>query len=159
VWPAFDAALSRLDIGTAKPTPAERRSIPHHLIDVLGPKDDATAGGYRQLALQILEDLRQRKRLPVFTVGTDCTCAPARGSCGRSAALGRIAPASPRKRSRTSAGHLHRVLKRLDPEAAAKIAPGDEQKLIRAVEVCILIASRFQKYTERAAFPWKDGAF
>src|SRR5882762_7325030 len=58
------------DIGTAKPTPSERHGIPHHLIDVLGPKDEATAGGYRQLALQILEDLRQRKRLPVFTVGT-----------------------------------------------------------------------------------------
>src|SRR5258708_5402049 len=52
------------DIGTAKPTLAERHGIPHHLIDVLGPKDDATAGGYRQLALQILEALRQRKPLP-----------------------------------------------------------------------------------------------
>src|SRR5260370_9999986 len=58
------------DIGTAKPRLFERRGIPHHLIDVLGPKDDATAGGYRQLALQVLADLRQRQRLPVFTVGT-----------------------------------------------------------------------------------------
>ena len=58
------------DIGTAKPTPAERCGIPHHLIDVLGPRDDATAGGYRQMALQILQDLRRRNRLPVFTVGT-----------------------------------------------------------------------------------------
>src|SRR5258707_3515148 len=46
------------DIGTAKPSQSERRGIPHHLIDVLGPKDDATAGGYRQLALRILGDLR-----------------------------------------------------------------------------------------------------
>src|SRR5207245_10865193 len=58
------------DIDTAKPTHSERRGIPHHLIDVLGPKRDATAGGYRQLALRILGDLRQRKRLRVFTVGT-----------------------------------------------------------------------------------------
>src|SRR5437899_4726114 len=53
----------RFDIGTAKPTLAERRGLPHHLIDVLGPRDDATAGGYRQMALQILQDLRRRNRL------------------------------------------------------------------------------------------------
>jgi tRNA dimethylallyltransferase len=58
------------DIGTAKPGLSERRGVPHHLIDVLGPHEDATAGGYRQLALQVLEDLRKRRRLPVFTVGT-----------------------------------------------------------------------------------------
>src|SRR5260370_476209 len=58
------------DIGTAKPSLSERCGIPHHLIDVLGPEEKATAGGYRQLALQILEDLRYRQRLPVCTVGT-----------------------------------------------------------------------------------------
>jgi tRNA dimethylallyltransferase len=127
------------DIGTAKPGLSERRGVPHHLIDVLGPKDDATAGGYRQMALQILEDLRKRKCLPVFTVGTGLYLrALLEGLADipqRSEAL--------RQRLRASVeehrpGHLHRILKRLDPEAAQKIAPADEQKLIRAVEVCIL---------------------
>ena len=127
------------DIGTAKPTPTERCGIPHHLIDVLGPRDDATAGGYRQMALQILQDLRRRNRLPVFTVGTGLYLrALLEGLADvpqRSEEL--------RERLRTSVdehppGHLHRILKRLDPEAARKIAPADEQKLIRAVEVCIL---------------------
>jgi len=58
------------DIGTAKLSVAERRGVPHHLIDVLSPSEEATAGGYRQRALGILDDLRRRKRLPVFTVGT-----------------------------------------------------------------------------------------
>ena len=58
------------DIGTAKPSPSERRGIPHHLMDVLSPKEEATAGGYRQLALSVLDGLRQRKRLPIFTAGT-----------------------------------------------------------------------------------------
>src|SRR5439155_9902455 len=58
------------DIGTAKPALDERRGIPHHLVDVLDPQDDATAGGYRQMALQVLQDLRKRGRLPIFTVGT-----------------------------------------------------------------------------------------
>jgi tRNA dimethylallyltransferase len=127
------------DIGTAKPSPFERCGIPHHLIDVLGPQDDATAGGYRQLALQILEYLRQRQRLPVFTVGTGLYLRALLEG------LADIPQRSEELRERLRAsveehppGHLHRVLKRLDPEAAQKIAPADEQKLIRAVEVCLL---------------------
>src|SRR5215469_16961821 len=58
------------DIGTAKPSAAERRSVPHHLIDLLDPSEAATAGGYRERALAVLEDLRSRNGLPIFTVGT-----------------------------------------------------------------------------------------
>jgi tRNA dimethylallyltransferase len=127
------------DIGTAKPSHSERRSVPHHLTDVFGPDDEATAGGYRQFALQVLEDLRKRRRLPVFTVGT--------GLYWRALleGLADVPQRSEELRERLRAsveehppGHLHRVLKRLDSEAARKIAPADEQKLIRAVEVCIL---------------------
>jgi tRNA dimethylallyltransferase len=127
------------DIGTAKPSLAERRRIPHHLIDILGPKDDATAGGYRQLALQVLEDLRKREGLPVFTVGTGLYLRALLEG------LADVPQRSEELRERLRAsveghppGHLHRVLKRLDPQAAWKIALADEQKLIRAVEVCLL---------------------
>ena len=130
---------SGFDIGTAKPSLSERRGIPHHLIDVLAPGDNATAGGYRQLALQVLEDLRQRGRLPVFTVGTGLYLRALLEG------LADVPQRSEELRERLRAsveehppGHLHRVLKRLDPEAAQKIAPADEQKLIRAVEVCLL---------------------
>jgi tRNA dimethylallyltransferase len=127
------------DVGTAKPGASERRGVPHHLIDVLDPSEEATAGGYRQLAVSVLEDLTQRKRLPVFTVGTGLYLR---------ALLEGLADVPQRsdelrERLRTSAeehspGYLHRALKRLDPEAARKIAPADEQKLIRAIEVCVL---------------------
>jgi tRNA dimethylallyltransferase len=127
------------DIGTGKPSPAERRNIPHHLIDVLDPAEEATAGRYRQLALSVLEDLRRRNRLPVLTVGTGLYLR---------ALLEGLAEAPQRseelrERLRGSAkehppGHLHQVLKRLDHEAASKIAAADEQKLIRAIEVCVL---------------------
>ncbi len=127
------------DIGTAKPRLIERRGMPHHLIDVLGPQDDATAGGYRQLALQVLADLRQRRRLPVFTVGTGLYLRALLEG------LADVPQRSEELRERLRAtvgehpaGHLHRLLKRLDPQAARKIAPTDEQKLIRAVEVCVL---------------------
>jgi tRNA dimethylallyltransferase len=127
------------DIGTAKPGHAERRGIPHHLVDVLSPQERTTAGGYRQLAVFVLEDLRQRKRLPVFTAGTGLYLrallegladVPQRSEELRERLLASVEEHPP--------GHLHRMLKRLDPEAATKIAPADEQKLIRAVEVCIL---------------------
>jgi tRNA dimethylallyltransferase len=127
------------DIGTAKPDANERRGVPHHLIDALAPEEPATAGGYRQKAIAVLEALRQRGRLPIFTVGTGLYLrALLEGLADvpqRSEEL--------RERLRASAeehapGHLHRVLGRLDPEAARKIAPGDAQKLIRAIEVCLL---------------------
>ena len=127
------------DIGTAKPGFSERRGIPHHLIDVLGSEEDATAGRYRQLALQTLEDLRKRMRLPVFTVGTGLYLRALLEG------LADVPQRSQELRERLRAsveehppGYLHRVLKRIDPETARKIAPADEQKLIRAVEVCIL---------------------
>jgi tRNA dimethylallyltransferase len=58
------------DIGTAKPGLNERLGIPHHLIDVLTAREVATAGGYRQMAIRVLEDLRHRGRIPILTVGT-----------------------------------------------------------------------------------------
>ncbi len=58
------------DIGTAKPSLAERRGIPHLLIDVLTPEQTTTAGGYRGMAIAVLDDLRRRGRIPILTVGT-----------------------------------------------------------------------------------------
>lgn len=127
------------DIGTAQPSAAERRAVPHHLLDVLDPGEPATAGGYRQMAVSVLDDLCRRARLPIFTVGTGLYLR---------ALLEGLAEAPPRseelrERLRETAqahppGYLHRILARLDPEAAARIAPADEQKLIRALEICLL---------------------
>jgi tRNA dimethylallyltransferase len=130
---------SGFDIGTAKPGIAERRGIPHHLIDSLTPSEAATAGGYREKALVVLEDLRWRARLPILTVGTGLYLRALLEGLAevpqRSEEL--------RERLRASAeehgpGYLHRMLRRLDPETAGKIAAPDEQKLIRAIEVCLL---------------------
>lgn len=126
-------------IGTAQPSVAERRGVPHHLVDTLTPREEATAGGYRQIALAVLEDLRRRGRLPILTVGTGLYLR---------ALLEGLAEVPQRSeelraRLRSSAGnrapgYLHRLLKRMDPETAGKIASADEQKLIRAIEVCVL---------------------
>ena len=128
------------DVGTAKPPDAERHGIAHHLIDMLDSTEAATAGGYREMAIGVLDDLRARQRLPIFTVGTGLYLrALLEGlaeSPQRSEELRERLRASARERQ---AGHLHRVLQRLDAEAAGRIAPADEQKLIRAIEVCLLM--------------------
>ncbi len=127
------------DIGTAKPSAEERQGVPHHMMDLLDPGEKATAGRYRERAIGVLEDLRIRQRLPIFTAGTGLYLrALLEGLADvpqRSESL--------RERLRTSAaehaaGHLHRILRRLDPISAGKIAAADEQKLIRAIEVCLL---------------------
>jgi tRNA dimethylallyltransferase len=128
-----------VNIGTAKPTAEERQGVVHHLIDVLDASEAATAGSYRDLALAVLEDMRKRRRLPILGVGTGLYMrALLEGLADlplRSEELRERLRASSRKRGGM---YLHRVLQRMDAEAAARIAPSDEQKLIRAIEVCIL---------------------
>lgn len=127
------------DIGTAKPSMVERRGVAHHLIDVLDAGQETTAGGYRELAIATLEDQRKRRKLPIFTVGTGLYLR---------ALLEGLADVPQRsedlrERLRASAaghgpGYLHRILRKLDRTSAQKIAVADEQKLIRAIEVCLL---------------------
>ena len=126
-------------VGTAKPAIEEQQGVAHHLIDVLDPREEATAGGYRERAIAVLEDLRGRKKLPIFTVGTGLYLrallegladVPLRSEELRERLWAGAASHAP--------GHLHRILKRMDTISAQKIAPGDEQKLVRAIEVCLL---------------------
>jgi tRNA dimethylallyltransferase len=135
------------DIGTAKPSAAERRGIPHHMIDVVSPDEVFTAGEYRNRALPVLADLRRRGRLPIFTVGT--------GLYFR-ALLEGLADAPPRSESlrarlnamqaRRGTASLHRLLRRVDPAAAARISPNDHQKIVRALEVYLLAGKPMSEF-------------
>jgi tRNA dimethylallyltransferase len=128
-----------VDIGTAKPPAADRRQIPHHLMDILEPSEVATAGAYRDLALQALTDLRERERLPILTVGTGLYMrALLEGLADLPLRSEEVRARLRESVSRHGAAHLHKVLQKMDHEAAKKIAPADEQKLIRAIEVCVL---------------------
>jgi tRNA dimethylallyltransferase len=127
------------DIGTAKPSTEERRGVPHHLLDVLDGSEESTAGGYRERAILALNDLRERKKIPILTVGTGLYLRALLEG------LADVPQRSEELRARLwagaeehPAGYLHRVLRRLDKESAEKIAAADEQKLIRAIEVCLL---------------------
>ena len=127
------------DIGTSKPTLEERRGVAHHLLDLVDPDFHFTAGEYRSRAVADLDDLRHGARLPILTVGTGLYLR---------ALLEGLADAPARSeelRARLEAGanahslqYLHRVLRRLDPEAALRIGSRDRPKMIRAIEVCLL---------------------
>ena len=127
------------DVGTAKPSGEERQGVPHHMLDLVEPGFAFTAGEYRVRAIEVLEDLRRRSHLPVLTVGTGLYLR---------ALLEGLADAPARSeelRARLEAGadkhtlqYLHRVLRRLDPEAALRIGSRDRPKMIRAIEVCLL---------------------
>jgi tRNA dimethylallyltransferase len=131
------------DIGTAKVPLAERRGIPHHLMDLVDPREVFTAGEYRRQALLVLDDLRRCEKLPVITAGTGLYLR---------ALLEGLAEAPTRSEelrerlrqieSRRGQGHLHRILARLDREASKRIAPRDSQKIIRAIELRILTGKK-----------------
>jgi tRNA dimethylallyltransferase len=126
------------DIGTAKVRGAEQRGVPHHLMDLLEPDEVFTAGEYRKRALEVLADLRRRARMPVFTVGTGLYWRALLE--GLADAPGRSEDLRERLRARAAARgpeYIHRMLARLDPASAARIAPRDTAKAIRAVEVSL----------------------
>ena len=126
------------DIGTAKTPAGRRRGIPHHLLDVLDPAELTTAGDYSLRARAVLREIAGRGALPIVAGGTGFYLRAlldglAEGPSRDETLRGRLA----RMESRHS-GRLHQLLVRLDAEAAARIHARDLNKLIRALEICIL---------------------
>jgi tRNA dimethylallyltransferase len=145
------AMVREFEIGTAKPSADERARAPHHLLDIVDPTGYVTAGEYARLARQTLAEIRSRKNLPIVVGGTGLYLRALLD--GLFAGPQRSDELRQRLRERVEqngADYLHRVLRRLDSGAAAKIHANDVPKLIRAIEVCL--ASR-QKMTEM----WKQG--
>jgi len=127
------------DVGSGKVSVAERRGIFHHLVDIVDPHEVFTAGDYRRKGLQALESVRERGKLPVLIGGT--------GLYLRALLVGLFdgPPRSEPLRRRLAviaARHgrpfLHRMLLRKDVASANRIHPHDTQKIIRALEVCLL---------------------
>jgi len=125
-------------IGTAKLPEAERRGVPHHLIDILDPDQIFTAGEYARLARAAIGEISARGRLPILAGGT--------GFYLRALLEGlfegpsRDQPLRDRLAARETRrpGSLHRVLSRLDAVAAGKIHANDVPKVTRALEICLL---------------------
>ncbi|HKF48596.1 MAG TPA: tRNA (adenosine(37)-N6)-dimethylallyltransferase MiaA [Terracidiphilus sp.] len=132
------AVYRGMDLGTAKPTPAERGRVPHHLIDVADPDQPFTAGAYSRLARAALRDIADRGRLPIVTGGTGLYLRAV--TEGLFAGPQRHDPLRERLRrsaEKRGSAWLHRILARIDPPSAARIHANDVPKLIRAIEVCL----------------------
>jgi tRNA dimethylallyltransferase len=133
------AVYRGFDIGTDKLPPAERRGIPHHLIDIVDPTDEYTAAQYARDASAVVREIHARGRLPILAGGTGFYYrALTRGlfpGPGRDAALrARLESVAERR----TVPFLHRLLERVDPESARRIQPRDLKRLVRALEVYFL---------------------
>jgi tRNA dimethylallyltransferase len=145
------AVYRLMEIGTAKPTLAERHRVPHHCIDLYWPNEACTAGDYAQAGREAIAGIRERGRIPIIAGGTGLYLR---------ALLDGLAPAPKRDDALRERLHarveqrgsawLHRILRRLDPKAAAQIHPNDVPKLMRSIEVTL--AAR-QPQTEQ----WQAG--
>jgi tRNA dimethylallyltransferase len=132
------AVYRELEIGTAKPSPEDRARIPHHLIDVVSPREFFTAGDYSRLARQRLKEIHARHHLPIVVGGTGLYlralleglfAGPVRSEELRHRLRERAQERGPQ--------YLHRILNRLDSSAAAAIHANDVSKTVRAIEVSI----------------------
>jgi len=135
---SVDSALvfKGMDVGTAKPTLAERGGIPHHLIDILDPSEAFSTGQFRSLALAAMADITGRGKLPILVGGTMLYFH------ALSKGLAQLPEADPKIRARLDQelaefgkDALHQRLAIIDPKAAARIHPNDPQRVQRALEV------------------------
>lgn len=135
---SVDSALvyRGLDIGTAKPSAAERAAAPHHLIDIVDPADSYSAARFVADATRLVDEIRSRGRLPLLVGGTMLYFKALRDG------LDTMPETDPAIRAALDARAaadgwpaLHAELARIDPVTAARLAPNDAQRIQRALEV------------------------
>jgi tRNA dimethylallyltransferase len=132
------AVYRGMDLGSAKPSKAERARVPHHLIDVADPDEPMTAGAYLRLARVALLEIAGRGRLPIVTGGTGLYLrALTDGLFAGPARQDSLRDRLRRTAVRRGSAWLHRLLTRLDAPRAVRIHANDTRKLIRAIEVCL----------------------
>jgi len=144
-----------MDIGTAKPTPQQRKLVPHHVIDCVYPDQTFSAAEFVRLAEEAISDIRRRGKVPLLVGGT--------GLYFRALVDGLFEGPSAdeelRRRLREEARlfgpeHLHTKLRQVDPDAAAKIHPNDLVRVIRALEVYEKTGKPISKLQKQ----WRSGS-
>ncbi len=141
-----------LDIGTAKPAPAERAVAPHHLIDVCEPDETLSLGEYQRLAYRAIDDILDRERLPILVGGTGQYVWAVVEGWG-------IPEVSPRPRLRAALeglapGEPARWLAALDPTAAGRIDPRNLRRIIRALEVTLVTGRPISELQRKTPPPY-----
>jgi tRNA dimethylallyltransferase len=142
------------DAGTGKPSPALRARAPHQLIDVADPARDFSLGDYARLASRAIARLLGSGKLPVIAGGTGlylqgCLRGVFDGPPRDEALRRRYLLLEARRPERRT---LHRLLSRVDPRAAARLAPADLQRIVRALEVHRATGRPLSEHLERQGF-------
>ena len=153
---SVDSALvyRGMDIGTAKPTPAERAQAPHHLIDILDPLDAYSVMQFRHDALQLVAEIQARGRLPLLVGGTMLYFKGLRDG------LDELPQADPEIRAALDAEEaqlgtpaMHARLAKADPATAARLKPNDSQRIQRALEIHLLTGQPMSALLAQAPKP------
>ena len=146
----------RMDIGTAKPTVEEMQGIPHHMIDVVDPAEDFSVARYVDMAAACVDDVLARGKLPIVAGGTGLYI----DSLLSGRTFSAFSPESPlrgelEERMRAEGGEkLLEELAKVDPEAAARLHPNDEKRIIRALEVWLTTGKTITQHNaETLAIP------
>ena len=143
-----------MDAGTAKPSRAERERVPHHLIDILDPDQRYSAAQFREDAIQAIEGILSRERIPLLVGGTMLYYrALAAGLDALPAADPAIRKAIDDEAARRGWAALHAELAKVDPHAALRIAPNDAQRIQRALEVWRVSGQPISSLQTAAAAP------
>jgi tRNA dimethylallyltransferase len=153
---SVDSALvyRGMDIGTAKPSRALRQRIRHHLVDICEPTEAYSAGRFVTDALACIRQIHAARRVPLLVGGTMLYLrALRRGLAALPHAAPELRAHIDARAAREGWPALHAELARLDPEAAARIAPGDGQRIQRALEVCHTAGRRISELQRETVSP------
>ncbi|HKE72487.1 MAG TPA: tRNA (adenosine(37)-N6)-dimethylallyltransferase MiaA [Acidimicrobiales bacterium] len=132
-----------MDVGTAKPTPAERAEVPHHLIDVADPWEDYTVARFAAAAKAALADIEARGRRAVLVGGTGLYL---RAIVDDLAVPGQFPEVRDALEADPDTAGLHRRLAELDPTAAGRMEPTNRRRIVRALEVTLGSGRPFSSY-------------
>lgn len=126
-----------LDIGTAKPSEAERGGVKHHLIDVISPRESFSVSDYERMALPIVKDLLSQGKTPIVCGGTGfyINALLYKSQFGNVGANAEIREKYERVYAEHGAAHLHSILCEKDPESGKKLHANDIKRVIRALEI------------------------
>lgn len=133
-----------LNIGTAKPTQAEMRGVPHYMIDVCEPTEAFSVSDFERLALPLMEDILSRGKTPVLCGGTGfyMNALLYKSSFGNTPADLRVRQEYERMEKEKGREHLHALLQEVDPESARRLHPNDVKRVIRALEIYALTGQK-----------------
>ena len=144
-----------MDIGTAKLPVAERRGIPHHLLDVLDPRDEASVARYQADARAVIDEILARDATPILVGGSGLYVSSVLYDFRFPGTDAGIRERLESELEARGPGMLHRRLREVDPVAAEAIGPANGRRLVRALEVVELTGEPFGAGLGAEDRPWR----